>query len=94
MSMSPQVLKAVAFGSLAVGAWFKEHLDGNWHLKTTASPDDYAAQHACANGDEFVLVRAVVSVATTYRMVDGKPTPVAIAFANPLSAGEPVTGEG
>ena len=48
------------------------------------SPGDYAAQHDCMNGDEFVLVRAAVSVATTYRMVGGLPTPVAMAFADPL----------
>lgn len=58
-------------------------LEADWNDQY-ANPEDYAAQHECMNGDEFVLVRAAVSVATTYRMVGGKPQPVALAFADTL----------
>jgi hypothetical protein len=36
------------------------------------------------DGDEFKLVRLTVGACTTYRMVDGKAVPVAVAFPDAL----------
>lgn len=37
-------------------------------------------------GDEFTMVRITVGAATTYRIVDGKPMPINVAFPDSLPA--------
>lgn len=48
------------------------------------SPEAYIAEGRkwgeCEDGDEFTLVRLQVFAQTTYRIVDGKPVPVQVAF--------------
>jgi hypothetical protein len=39
--MGTQALKAVEFGSVKVGGWFKESAQGTWLLKTSASKGMY-----------------------------------------------------
>lgn len=55
------------------------------------SPEDHVAQGAeCGEseeGSEFTLVRLEVCAATTYRIVDGKPVPVRVAFPNATLGG-------
>ncbi len=34
-------MTAVEFGSLKVGAWFKESVEGAWHFKTSTSKATY-----------------------------------------------------
>jgi len=39
-----------------------------------------------AEGDEFRMVRLTVGACTTYRIVDGKPVPISVAFPEGLPA--------
>jgi hypothetical protein len=57
---------------------FVSDLDWNDQFDT---PDEFAELEGLSEGAEFALVRLSVSGKTTYRIVDGKPVPVAIAFA-------------
>lgn len=63
--------------------------DWNDHYE---SPEECARQLAdcgdLAEGDEFSLVRVEVGTSTTYRIVNGKPQPVAIAFPEAIVSGD------
>jgi hypothetical protein len=44
------------------------------------SPEEVIATGELAEGEEFDLVRLTVGAKTTYRVVNGKPVPVSVAF--------------
>ena len=44
------------------------------------------------DGDEFKLVRLTVGACTTYKMVNGKAVPVAVAFPDALPSNAELTG--
>lgn len=50
------------------------------------SVDEYLAEQRPREGAEFTLVKATVLTATTYKIVDGKPTPTTIHVGAQLSA--------
>lgn len=50
------------------------------------SVDEYLAEQGPREGAEFTLVKATVLTATTYKIVDGKPTPTTIHVGAQLSA--------
>jgi hypothetical protein len=48
--------------------------------EATDSPEMYANENACEEGEEFALLRVTVISRSIYRVVNGKPIQVAIAF--------------
>ncbi len=53
--------------------------DDDWNSQWE-SVDEYVSAYGYAEGEEFKMVRLTVGAFTTYRIVKGKPVPVAIAF--------------
>lgn len=60
-----------------------DNLDWNEQYR---SVDEYLAEQRPREGAEFTLVKATVLTATTYKIVDGKPTPTTIHVGARLSA--------
>ena len=60
-----------------------DNLDWNEQYR---SVDEYLAEQRPREGAEFTLVKATVLTATTYKIVDGKPTPTTIHVGAQLSA--------
>ena len=62
--------------------------DGEWNTHF-ASPEEHIESGLeygeSKEGSEFSLVRLTVGAKTTYRIVDGKPVVVSIAFPDALS---------
>lgn len=50
------------------------------------SVDEYLTEQRPREGAEFTLVKATILTATTYKIVDGKPTPTTIHVGAQLSA--------
>ena len=48
--------------------------------EATDSPEMYAEENGFGEGEEFALLRVTVISRSIYRMVNGKPVQVAIAF--------------
>lgn len=61
-------------------------LDNNDWNEQFQSVDEYIAEHRPVEGAEFTLVKATVLTATTYKIVDGKPTPTTLHVGAQLSA--------
>lgn len=60
---------------------FVENGDWNCHFESLEQcVADGSESGEIEDGTEFTLVRIEVFAATTYRMVDGKPTVVALSF--------------
>lgn len=59
-----------------------DNMDWNEQFRTV---DEYIAEHSPREGSEFTLVKATVLTATTYKIVDGKPTPTTIHVGAQLS---------
>ena len=53
--------------------------DYDWNSQWK-SVDECASECGYAEGEEFKMVRLTVGAFTTYRIVQGKPVPVAISF--------------
>ena len=60
-----------------------DNLDWNEQYR---SVDEYLAEQRPREGAEFTLVKATVLTATTYKIVNGKPTPTTIHVGAQLSA--------
>ena len=56
---------------------FVPDYDWNSHWESVESN---AAACELREGEEFSLVRITVGCCTTYRIIDGKPVPIAISF--------------
>lgn len=54
-------------------------LDYDWNSQWN-SVEESASDYNYSEGDEFKMVRLNVGACTTYRIVNGKPVPVAVAF--------------
>lgn len=68
---------------------FVPDYDWNSHwgsVEESVSVCDYA------EGEEFTMVRLTVGAATTYKIVDGKPTPTRVAFPDPLPSNVKLRG--
>lgn len=60
---------------------FVPDYEWNAHWKTVEeSVDAGFASGDFSEGDEFKMVRLTVGACTTYKIIDGKPIPVAISF--------------
>lgn len=65
--------------------------DYEWNAHYTSVESSVEAGMKCGDfseGDEFKMVRLTVGACTTYKIVDGKPVPVAVAFPKPLIGDE------
>ena len=59
----------------------------DWNSHWSSVEESVSAGFECGDheeGDEFTMVRLTVGAATTYKIVDGKPTPIRVAFPDPL----------
>ena len=57
--------------------------DYEWNAHYNTVEESVEAGFACGDfkeGDEFKMVRLTVGACTTYKIVDGKPVPVAVSF--------------
>jgi hypothetical protein len=68
---------------------FVPDYDWNSHWSTV---EESAGECAYAEGEEFKMVRLTVGACTTYRIVDGKPVPVSVAFPDAAPSNAEVTG--
>ena len=61
--------------------------DYEWNSHWNSVEEAVATGKECGDyseGDEFKMVRLTVGAMTTYRIVDGKPVPVSVAFPDGL----------
>lgn len=64
---------------------FVEHADWNSHYESLEQFfSDQAEEYDDIEGMEFQLLRVTVSVATRYRIKDGKPVAISVAFPTGL----------
>lgn len=69
--------------------------DYEWNAHYSTVEESVKAGFECGDfdeGDEFKMVRLTVGACTTYRIVDGKPVPVAVAFPDKLPANAELRG--
>ena len=63
--------------------------DYEWNSHWNSVEEAVASGAECGDyneGDEFKMVRLTVGACTTYRIVNGKPVPVVVAFTDGLPA--------
>lgn len=61
--------------------------DYEWNCHYASVDEAVTLGQACGDydeGTEFKMVRLTVGACTTYKIIDGKPTPVAVSFPSGL----------
>lgn len=69
--------------------------DYEWNAHYSSVEESVAEGMKCGDfdeGEEFKMVRLTVGACTTYKIVDGKPVPVAVSFPDGLPSNANVAG--